>query len=172
MAGVPSANEIVVAAVRATPHPLGLTVVPGGRTPLRAPIATVYVAWSPDEAVDAWIERATPPLSRARIARLRRSLTAIRRRGYSVTVRGEQRSRGEAWHEELLDENEDLRRAHVLGISAPVWDASASIACSLALTGFAGGLTARELQDVSAAIRDAAADVTRVLGGRAPEPAS
>jgi DNA-binding IclR family transcriptional regulator len=170
MVGVPSSNEIVVTAVRATPHPLGLTVVTGGRTPLRAPIGTVYVAWAPSAEIDAWIARAAPPLSRNQGTRVRRSLAAIRRRGYSVTVLTPRRSRDEPTHEELLDENEDLQRAEVLGVSAPVWDAGGAMACSLALTGFAGGLTTRELHDVSAAVREAAADVTGILGGRAPQP--
>jgi DNA-binding IclR family transcriptional regulator len=164
MAGVPSGGEIVVTAVRAAPHPFGLTVVTGGRTPLWAPIGPIYLAWASTADVDAWIDRADPPLGRTRAAGARRALAQIRARGYSVTIRGPRRANGALDLEELVDERHD-DAVRVVGISAAAWDASGRLACSLALTGFAGSMTRREIAEAGDAVCDAALDLTRTLGG-------
>jgi DNA-binding IclR family transcriptional regulator len=168
MAGVVAGREIVVAAVCDAPHPMGLTVVTGGRVALRAPVGPIYVAWSSDAVIDAWLRRAEPPLGRARAAQARRGLSDVRRRGYSVTVRGGRRARGALDHEELGDMRSTEATQRVVGISAAAWDATGALACSLALTGFPDDLTPAEIARVGEAVHESAAGVSTMLGGAPP----
>jgi DNA-binding IclR family transcriptional regulator len=168
MAGMVTGTEILVAAVHEPVHPLGLTVSSGGRLPLRAPIGPIYVAWADDTTVDAWLDRADPPLGRGRRSRARRDLAEIRRRGYSVTVRGPRRALGAIDHEELTAARDADAALRVVGVSAAVWDAAGALACTLALTGFSGDLTHAEIIEVGQAVRDAAHAVTIVCGGTPP----
>jgi DNA-binding IclR family transcriptional regulator len=168
MAGMVTGTDILVAAVHEPVHPFGLTVVPGGRLPLRAPIGPIYVAWADDTTVDAWLDRAAPPLGRTRRARARRDLAEIRERGYSVTVRGSRRPLAAIDHEELTAARGADAALRVVGISAAVWDAAGALACSIALTGFSGDMSRAEIIEVGHAVRDAAQSVTGMCGGRPP----
>jgi DNA-binding IclR family transcriptional regulator len=174
MAGITTNDEIVIAAVRAAEHPFGLTPVTGGRLPLRAPIGPVYVAWADDGTIDAWLERAKPPLTQGEEQRQREGLARIRHRGYSATVEvpdrgGSRRARRGARHEELVET--DLAATaplSVIGVSAPVWHGDGSLACSIAVSAFSADLTLRELAAAGDAVGRSAARVTALLGGRAP----
>ncbi len=56
----------------------------GQHFPIGPPFGLVAMAWRDDEAVDAWLRRVTPRLSRAEITAHRRVLAAIRDRGYGA----------------------------------------------------------------------------------------
>lgn len=56
----------------------------GHRFPIGPPFGLVAMAWRGDAAVDAWLRRVTPRLTRAEITSHRRVLTAIRTRGYGA----------------------------------------------------------------------------------------
>jgi DNA-binding IclR family transcriptional regulator len=56
----------------------------GQHFPIGPPFGLVAMAWRDDEAVDGWLRRVTPRLTRAEITAHRRVLTAIRDRGYGA----------------------------------------------------------------------------------------
>lgn len=56
----------------------------GQRFPIGPPFGLVAMAWRDDEAVDAWLRKVTPRLTRADIAAHRRMLADIRDRGYGA----------------------------------------------------------------------------------------
>jgi DNA-binding IclR family transcriptional regulator len=56
----------------------------GQRFPIGPPFGLVAMAWRDDEAVDAWLRRVRPRLTRAEIGAHRRVLDAIRARGYGA----------------------------------------------------------------------------------------
>jgi DNA-binding IclR family transcriptional regulator len=58
----------------------------GQRMPLVPPVGAHFIAWAPDEAIDAWIERAGTD-DPDEIAAWRRELELIRARGFQVTLR-------------------------------------------------------------------------------------
>src|SRR5207302_10362714 len=57
---------------------------PGDRSPLLAPIGAVFMAWANDDAITAWLERASPDARHADF--YRRVLGEIRARGFSVPM--------------------------------------------------------------------------------------
>jgi DNA-binding IclR family transcriptional regulator len=62
----------------------------GQKVPFVAPVGAVYIAWSSDEEIDDWIERAESGLrDDARSERHRQSAQAIRVRGYSIGVQSD-----------------------------------------------------------------------------------
>jgi DNA-binding IclR family transcriptional regulator len=125
-------------------------VAVGNRLPLRAPVAPIYVAWAAEPAVDAWLDAADPALSRRARAAAHDDLAAVRRRGWSATIRADDTMR------EIRDA--DLRRARlsVVGLSAPVRDDRGTFACSLALTGLTSEPSGAELRALAATLVDAA----------------
>jgi DNA-binding IclR family transcriptional regulator len=56
----------------------------GQRFPIDPPFGLVAMAWRDDDAVEAWLRRVTPRLTRADIAQHRRVLADIRDRGYGA----------------------------------------------------------------------------------------
>ncbi len=56
----------------------------GQRFPIGPPFGLVAMAWRDEEAVDAWLRRVTPRLTKADITAHRRVLTQIRDRGYGA----------------------------------------------------------------------------------------
>jgi DNA-binding IclR family transcriptional regulator len=56
----------------------------GQRFPIGPPFGLVAMAWRDEEAVDAWLRRVTPRLTRADISAHRLVLTEIRDRGYGA----------------------------------------------------------------------------------------
>jgi DNA-binding IclR family transcriptional regulator len=169
LAGTVARDSIVIAAAQPVPDQFGHSVVAGSRIALRAPIGCVYVAWSAEPAVRAWLDRASPPLSAASKSARREDLETIRRRGWSATVsradgtRGRRQRTGEAT-------DGDLRggRLGVVGLSAPVFDERGELACSIALAGFGDDLSGREIRELGAALTAAASRVMQEIGGHAP----
>lgn len=56
----------------------------GQRFPIDPPFGLVAMAWRDDDAVDAWLHRVTPRLSRADIDAHRQVLADVRQRGYGA----------------------------------------------------------------------------------------
>jgi DNA-binding IclR family transcriptional regulator len=61
----------------------------GERMPLVAPIGAPYLAWSSEEAIEAWIERHAAPRSPGSAAVWRAAVKLTRKRGYQVTLRAQ-----------------------------------------------------------------------------------
>lgn len=166
MAGRPEGDEIVVLAARCLPHPFGFEVAAGTRVPLRPPIGGIYVAWSDEAAVRAWCERSEPPVADEQRAALGRDLAAIRRRGWSATIR--RPAAGRVVLREATDDDLAGSGLTVVGVAAPVWGRGRRPACSLAAIGLAGPLDGEAVRALAADLVAAAARATSRLT-RAPD---
>lgn len=136
-------------------HP-GLRV--GQRVPLIPPLGTPFLAWAAEPEVAAWLARAG---SGTETDRLRRSLRAVRDRGFAVTLRSDrQGAAGMAvlgWAEEPFAPERQRLAIDLIGrmgedylmieaqpdslhnvglISAPVFDGEGAVLCTLSLFGF------------------------------------
>jgi DNA-binding IclR family transcriptional regulator len=170
LVGTVAGDSVVVAVAHAEPSGLGYSATAGARLPLRAPAAPVYVAWSHPSTVEGWLDRADPPLDPRRREALRDDLATVRRRGWSATVRATGAQGSAAVTHEATDDDLARRRLSVVGVSAPVWNGHGDLVCSLALAVLPTEVTGARLVQIGSAVRDAAADVTGSLKGRAPEP--
>jgi DNA-binding IclR family transcriptional regulator len=163
----------------------------GQRVPVRAPFGAVFIAWSGEAEVRAWLagER-----EEAR-ERTERALDVIRRQGFVIELRtgtDEQvRSRIEAipagddrrvtLPAEVLDQLVDElagepgfllgeidpeRRYAVSTIGAPVFDARGDVSLCVTAFGFTAAMTGRELELRGRRLRSVTAELTRKLGGR------
>jgi DNA-binding IclR family transcriptional regulator len=169
MAGMAGGDWIVVLAACPVTHPLGYTVTAGSTVTFRAPVGPLYVAWQGTDAIEAWCNRADPPLTMSGRDEIERELAIIRSRGWSATVRSRMSSgtsRG-PMHEATEDDFE-ANAVMVVGISAPVWGPDAALECSLAVTTFPDDLTGSDLLSAATFVKDSAAKITAALGGREP----
>ena len=66
--------------------PFGIRPRAGDAIALVPPFGATFVAWEAAAQVQAWLQRADPPLTDAEIARYHQALAAVRRRGFSITV--------------------------------------------------------------------------------------
>jgi DNA-binding IclR family transcriptional regulator len=170
LVGTVAGDSVVVAVAHAEPSAVGYSITAGARLPLRAPAAPVYVAWSHPSTVEGWLDRADPPLDPRRRAALHHDLAAIRRRGWSATVRATAAQGTAAVTHEATEDDLARRRLSVIGVSSPVWNRHGDLVCALALAVFPNEVTGARLTQIGAAVRDAAAEVTRSLNGRTPDP--
>lgn len=156
----------------------------GQRIPIMAPLASVFVAWAPEEAVEEWLLRGSP--SDPEHERAREILELVRQRGYSVAleVPGRRRLGGliadlaeDPHSEELrrqlhrtigelgrtgyqLRETEGLRQS-ISTITAPVFDRHGEVCAAVGLQVFARALDPSGV----AAIGDRLLDMTRSVSG-------
>lgn len=180
------ADEIVILATSGEPRPLGINIQPGLRLPLVPPLGTVFVAWSGSEVIDRWLGTLGPDVDPPRLARYRQALEAVRARGYSVGLGGDEQQQlvaslqGEESHptatapgEEYalveLAESTPYRLNHV---GAPVFDAAGRVAIALFLIGFRGQIPASDVPAYAERLVAAAEEVTVALGGRSPRLSS
>jgi DNA-binding IclR family transcriptional regulator len=185
-------DEIVILARTGTPRPFGINVQPGQRLPLSPPLGTVFVAWSGSGEIERYLARVGPSVSKERLERYRRAVTAVRARGYSVGLEGppsppraaSSRSRAAAAsHAPTLEESVrgveieeyaliDLDRAasyRLNHIGAPVFGPEGEIALGLFLIGFLGGVPAERVPEYAARLKTACERVTKAIHGRDPE---
>jgi len=59
----------------------------GERLPLVAPVGVPFLAWSPEETIEAWIDRHASPRNERLADEWRHTLAQTRRRGFQVTLR-------------------------------------------------------------------------------------
>jgi DNA-binding IclR family transcriptional regulator len=167
IAGVVAGDTIVIAASHPVMHPFGYTVTAGTRLPLHAPLGTIYVAWSDDATVEAWLSRGESSGSAVDRARTIRELETVRNRGWSATVRPfEESGGGRASTREATDDDLDRDRLSTVGISAPVWDERGALACSIALAAFPSDLEGKRVRQIGAAVAETAQAITAAIGGR------
>lgn len=80
------AGRDVILLARRGPEPGTDTIgYPGDRSPLLAPFGAIFMAWSPEAEVDAWLARGSVDESTAAV--YRQVLAEIRARGFSVPMR-------------------------------------------------------------------------------------
>jgi DNA-binding IclR family transcriptional regulator len=184
-AAVLAGQDMIIQVVVGDPHPLGWTIHPGQRLPLRYPTGSLHMAWHDPVAIDAWLDTAMPPIVGDRRSH-HETLAEVRRRRYSVII-------VDPRHPELpgtgasTDDNPtraarpvELHAEHVSGmetrgqtiqlmtIAAPVFDGSGAVVLSLSLCGLAYAVHSSQISALGARIRDAADNVTAAIGGVIP----
>jgi hypothetical protein len=157
---------------------------------LVAPFGTVFVAWSDDEVVRRWLDRAG--IGGVRRSRALDDLRTVRRRGYSATadlpghrdierlvleiaehpqeVALQRRLRRSITASERreLDLRPGSRSLRVRDVSAPVFDQAGAPAFALTLQGFDAPIADAELRREIEALRRVTASVTTASGGTGP----
>ena len=187
-------EEIVLLGRSGDPEPLGLSVQVGQRLPLVPPLGTVFLAWSGPDEIDRWLRHLGPGAADEQLARYRRAVAAVRKRGYSIGLdasrthapqgpSGPSERRGgprplrdaaaqvvaEVPHEEYilleLERSASYRLSH---IAAPVFGADGRVVLALTLMGFRHQLTAEQVPEHAERLRAATRAVTAAVHGRGP----
>jgi DNA-binding IclR family transcriptional regulator len=139
----------------------------GERMPLVAPVGAAFLAWSSEEAIEAWLDRSASPRNERLADEWRSALALTRKRGFQLllrlpdspniaslmaemaTGRGLSSYKDEAISlinslEGSLSQSETLAPDELYDISliaAPIFDQNGEAAFSLCLGGFAGEVT-------------------------------
>jgi DNA-binding IclR family transcriptional regulator len=180
-------DEIVLLAVAGAARPLSVHVHAGQRVPLTPPIGTVFLAWSSPAEIDRWLRRLGPAAGEADLARYREAVDAVRRRGYAVSLEadarvlleralseGGDRPLGEVLTElgrqdYLLLELEPAHSYRLSMVAAPVFGPEGGVELALSLFDLPGQMPADQVPELADRLLDAAATVTKAIGGRSPE---
>lgn len=181
-------GEIVILGREGDLGPLAPDVRVGHRLPLVPPLGTVFMAWSPDGEIEAWLQRTGPSASPERIARFRAAVSAVRDRGYSLALEVDARVQigralggrdtgvdasqlarlvDELGHEEyVLAELEHAASYRLSMIAGPVFGADGSVVLALTLFGFRASLDPAEIRRLAERLVDATRVVTKSIHGR------
>jgi DNA-binding IclR family transcriptional regulator len=164
----------------------------GQKVPFVAPVGAVYIAWSSDEDINDWIQRAeNGPPDDARRERHRQSAQAIRIRGYSIGIQSDVYAKilgavsstthdaenGDASEEVLgilrdtssddysLIEVRARAHHHVVFIAAPVFDAARRVIGAITLLGFGAPLSGDDIDAIGQQLLQCAGAVSEALSG-------
>jgi DNA-binding IclR family transcriptional regulator len=188
----PTTHEIVFVARAGRASPRSPTMLVGERVPLVPPLGAVFMAWASASEIDAWLARAPAAGGTELVARSRADLALARARGFSIGSASETQRAFGATVFSLADapRRRELRadldmllvalaaddyavasidpaRIYDIGmIAAPVFDGDGRVVAAIAATGFSLGLRAPDVVRAAERIRDAAAVVTKRMGGR------
>lgn len=193
VASVVVGGEIVVVATEGWPRSSSADIRVGQRLPLNPPLGRVFVAWAPEDQVDAWLGRHGRGASAGEVAHLRQALDSVRDRGYSVGLDTEPRVRLGRALEVLADSPGDervrgslpdlvaelrrdyelvaadpRRRYRVSSIAAPIFGESGEVVVALTLNGFEDTMTGAEVVAAADRLRAAARMVTKATHGVLP----
>lgn len=191
VAAMPAGDRITVVASAGSTSSFGVRLPVGLQVPLVPPLGSLVVAWSDEDAVEAWLDRGH--LGEDDRARLRKAVVAVRARGYSVTFEArsqlelgrvvglqwpevpaearDARDRliGELAHEEYLTSDIAGGAQRVTQISVPVFGADGAVAAMLTVNGFPEPLTHDRITWYAERMQVAAGEVMRRLGTRVPD---
>jgi DNA-binding IclR family transcriptional regulator len=166
----------------------------GQRLPLVPPLGSVFMAWAPHEEIDGWLQRQHTWATEEQLDRYQAALTAVRRRGFAVSLDADARLQvGQALAtlgdegktqpvrgmlERLLDElsREDYflievepdatYRVNTMG--APVFGPTGRVELGLFLVGFRGVLRGEDVIEHGERLAQATRNVTKAIHGVEP----
>jgi DNA-binding IclR family transcriptional regulator len=170
-------DDAVVRERAASRSHLGWAISPGTRLPLRPPLGSIFLAWSSEAEVEAWIGKVSPPPGEAERAQMRAGLAFPREHGFSFGVRtvhivDEKHAQSLVFATEQTDylvaDIAPDRVYELAFVAAPVFDARGRVAFVLALMGFTHAVTGAEVERIGAELKAAAQRVIRFIGGAAP----
>ena len=164
----------------------------GDSVALVPPFGVTTIAWSSDEEIDRWLDRATPALDESERSRYRVAIEAVRERGYSIAVASDPQARFASALERLGDDPAaDVQIDVVLGeiahsdylaaevtptgplrvtqLSSPVFDAEGRVAASIMVLGPDHDLSVDDAAALGRLLLDTTRRATQSLGGVAPE---
>jgi DNA-binding IclR family transcriptional regulator len=179
------AGSDVLCIARAGPaQPPGRTARVGQRIPLIAPLASVFVAWAPEDEILRWIVRGGTPRREQR--RQLEILSRVRERGFSVAleVRGRRQigellgelaedPRSETLRSEMREVIRELGRARyqlaedgatsheISTLTAPTFDQRGRVELALTLSVFERGLSSREIDSLGKRLLRATRAISR-----------
>jgi DNA-binding IclR family transcriptional regulator len=174
-------DEIVMRERASSVSHVGWGLAQGARTAFRPPFGSVFMAWSEQGEIDAWLARMTPPPGESEMARIQAGLDFPRRHGFAFGVRkvpivDESHARALSSNTELTDYimgDLDLERTYDLAfVAAPVFDARRRIAFCLSLQGFVAPRSGQAIEQIGRRLQESCTRVTAFLGGHAPELAT
>jgi DNA-binding IclR family transcriptional regulator len=139
-------HEIVLLARAGPQTALGLAASVGQRVPLAPPLGAVFLAWSPAEVVEDWLQRSGS--KGAQRDRHQAALAEVRRRGYAATV--------------------DRASYPVNTVAVPVFGPDSSVELALTAAGFPDRLPAKAVPGCARRLRVSAARVSAAIHGVAP----
>ncbi len=185
-------DELLVVGRAGVAGPLSMPYVEGQRQPLAPPFGTSFIAWTGDDAVEAWLDRLGEELTQTERDHYRAVVASARRHGYTVSIRGElmdefarlhdsadlytptgrrelSRMLAALAHDEgYLPEGDDLPpNAYVNLIAAPVFDSDGTMLLGISLRPNER-YRARDTPKLAREVLHAAARVTAAVGGRRP----
>ncbi|WP_436791513.1 IclR family transcriptional regulator [Yinghuangia sp. YIM S10712] len=189
------AGRDVIFLARRGPEPLAQTIgYPGDRSPLLAPIGSVFMAWADDDAITAWLERAELPLELA--VYYRKVLADVRTRGFSVpmppiaspamieamaALRSEPADGdAEPRLREVLQKTDEMlllldglsgsEEVVFKTVTAPIFDPIGRVLLSLSITGPDHPVSIDHILELGRRVAQSASVATRRSRGRAPQP--
>ncbi len=83
---VATGDQVLIAGRAGIPRPRSITSHEGQRQPLVPPMGSTVLAWTGDDAIEAWLDRLGPELSEAERNGYRTAVATIRRRGFAVGI--------------------------------------------------------------------------------------
>jgi DNA-binding IclR family transcriptional regulator len=164
----------------------------GERYPLRPPAGTVFWAWEPEPAIEAWLTRTAPDASQAERAVYRDTLATVRERGYSHGAESEVELDGIELVRRLERASSDRERARLAQalaavlragpggrsagapdmavnyVIAPVFGPAGEVVMALTLYGRPGQLTVANAQRYAEPLLAATRALTAAIEGTAP----
>jgi DNA-binding IclR family transcriptional regulator len=187
-------QEIVILSRSGASLPFGTTVALGQRLPLVPPLGSVFMAWAEPDDIDGWLQRQHTWATEEQLDRYQAALTAVRRRGYAVSLDADARLQvGQALAElgdegktqpvrgmleRLLDELsrddyflieiEPAAPYKVNTMGAPVFGPTGGVELGLFLVGFRGVLQGDEVLEHGERLSQATRNVTKAIHGVEP----
>jgi flavin reductase (DIM6/NTAB) family NADH-FMN oxidoreductase RutF len=159
----------------------------GQKLPFKPPTGSIFAAWFTGDEANQWLAQADP----SRRDSVRAALSVVRQRGYSIGLLNEAQrafsvqldavARGQGHAQDLEKLMDDLAYdpldltpdalAAIRLISVPVCDASGQVVLALTLHDFAKPRSGDGIKSYIAEVAEAAARITKSLGGRQPHAA-
>lgn len=171
-------DHIVVEARVGDLGPWGLTVQVGQRLPMAPPLGSVYVAWSSQDVIDAWLRRADAAPSAVSLERCRVALRAVREHGFAVAlnvpVSSHSLTEDATGLRELLDGSYFLldldpdATYSLRQVAAPVFDVEGNVVLAISALHQGAERTGREIVADGRLLSEAADRVTAAIHGRKP----
>lgn len=173
-------DHIVIEAREGDPGPWGMTVQVGQRMPFAPPLGSVFLAWSPDEEVSAWLKQADAPPKGDIVERCLNALAAVRDRGYAVALNVAAARRTldrKDLHPGLtelvesayfLDDLVQDEHYSIRQVAAPVFDVSGRVVLSLAAMYLGETRSGHDIGREAARIVESADRVTEAIHGVRP----
>jgi DNA-binding IclR family transcriptional regulator len=173
-------DHLVVRERAASGSNLGWSSPKGTRVRMRPPFAGIFYAWSPPARTEAWLAAAAPNATPEQKALMTEAMAFARRYGFTFSIRNprfaELQEEAEHAFEEgwsdlpvtLAPELDPERDYSLMSVIAPVFDANREVAFTLALVGFTGKRTGREIERIGGRLRGACDHISSFVGGSRP----
>jgi DNA-binding IclR family transcriptional regulator len=167
----------------------------GERQPMVPPVGLCHIAWSNEQTIHAYVEKASPYMSESMRAHLLDAFPIIRRRGYSIAAFGPNirklreimivpvgQIRDDAYWSSVFELTgqlsagelqllnlDDAATDGISYISAPVFSPQGNVAFELVINGMPNYLSVKEIEQYAEKLCATAAIITSETRGRAPK---